>query len=117
MKRREFSLGAAAVLASPVVALAQARPPEDGREYRALPKAVPVEAQDLVRRIKARTHLPVCVGFGVSKPEHVRMVCEVADGAVIGSWLVNELATNWNDGKGRGALVEQIQALKAATRP
>ena len=45
MKRREFSLGAAAVLASPAVAIAQARPPEDGREYRALPKAVPVEAQ------------------------------------------------------------------------
>src|SRR3954470_17470098 len=44
MKRREFSLGAAAVLASPVVAIAQARVPEDGREYRTLAKAVPVEA-------------------------------------------------------------------------
>src|SRR5262249_29259127 len=45
--------------------------------------AVPPEARDLVRRIKVRSKLPVCVGFGISKPEHVRMICEVADGAVI----------------------------------
>ena len=44
MKRREFSLGAAAVLASPWPAFAQARIPEDGREYRTLSKVVPVEA-------------------------------------------------------------------------
>ncbi|MEJ6021134.1 thiol:disulfide interchange protein DsbA/DsbL [Ramlibacter sp. PS4R-6] len=43
MKRREFSLGAAAVLASPAAVLAQARVPEDGREYRTLPRTVPVE--------------------------------------------------------------------------
>ena len=45
MKRREFSIGAAAVLAAPVVAVAQTRAPEDGREYRTLTKPVPVEAQ------------------------------------------------------------------------
>lgn len=45
MKRREFSVGAAAVLASPVAAIAQVRVPEDGREYRTLGKNVPVEAQ------------------------------------------------------------------------
>src|SRR4051812_3807545 len=42
MKRRDFSLGAAAVLASPWV-IAQARVPEDGREYRTLSRPVPVE--------------------------------------------------------------------------
>jgi thiol:disulfide interchange protein DsbA len=45
MKRREFSLGAAAVLASPVVAVAQARAPEENREYRGIPKPAPVEVQ------------------------------------------------------------------------
>lgn len=78
--------------------------------------AVPPEVKTLVQRIKARTPLPVCVGFGISKPEHVRMVCEVADGAVIGSWLVDFLAEEWQGGKGRDRLVESLQQLKAATR-
>ncbi|HVT11500.1 MAG TPA: tryptophan synthase subunit alpha [Fimbriimonadaceae bacterium] len=77
---------------------------------------VPPEARDLVTRIKARTALPVCVGFGISKPEHVRMVCEVADGAVIGSWLVDLLHREWKGGAGRGRIVELIRELKAATR-
>jgi thiol:disulfide interchange protein DsbA len=43
MKRREFSLGAAAALALPVAGIAQVRVPEDGREYRTLSRQVPVE--------------------------------------------------------------------------
>ncbi|MBM3791216.1 MAG: tryptophan synthase subunit alpha [Acidobacteria bacterium] len=41
-----------------------------------------------LRRIRAHTTLPVAVGFGVSRPEHVRAVWEFADGAVVGSALV-----------------------------
>ena len=78
--------------------------------------AVPPEVTDLVERIKQRTDLPVCVGFGISTPDHVRMVCEVADGAVIGSWLVDKLANEWNNGSGRRALVAAIRELKDATR-
>lgn len=77
---------------------------------------VPPEVKTLVERIKSRTPLPVCVGFGISKPEHVRMVCKVADGAVIGSWLVDRLARSWDKGAGRAALVKEIVALKSATR-
>ncbi len=76
---------------------------------------VPLEVQDLVRRIRSRTGLPVCVGFGISRPEHVRMVCEVADGAVIGSWLVDLLQREWKEGAGRESIVKQIQELKRAT--
>lgn len=78
--------------------------------------SVPPEAKDLVSRIKARTELPVCVGFGISKPEHVRMVCEVADGAVVGSWLVDLVAREWNGGAGRSMIVDRLRELKAATR-
>jgi len=78
--------------------------------------SVPPEARDLVKRIKSRTKLPVCVGFGISKPEHVAMVCEVADGAVIGSWLVDLLARTWDGGRGREGIVRLITELKAATR-
>jgi thiol:disulfide interchange protein DsbA len=45
MKRREFSLAAAGLAALPLGVNAQAKPPEDGRDYRTLDKRVPVEAQ------------------------------------------------------------------------
>jgi tryptophan synthase alpha chain len=80
-------------------------------------QAAPPEVTSLLERIKARTKLPVCAGFGISQPEHVKMVCQVADGAVIGSALVDFLSTEWNEGKGRRAVVERIREWKAATKP
>lgn len=77
---------------------------------------VPPEVTELVRRIKSRTELPVCVGFGISRPEHVKMVCQVADGAVVGSFIVDLLAREWNGGAGRETLIAAIRNLKNATR-
>lgn len=73
------------------------------------------EVARLVGDLKGMTDTPVCVGFGISKPEHVAAVCQVADGAVIGSWLVDWLAQNWREGQGRADLVAAVKALKAAT--
>ncbi len=42
-----------------------------------------------VRRIKKIRDIPVCVGFGISKQEHVRSVLAFAEGAIVGSFLVN----------------------------
>ena len=47
-----------------------------------------------VSEIRRHTDLPLVVGFGISKPEHVKAVGEVADGVVVGSALVNCLANN-----------------------
>ncbi len=76
---------------------------------------VPVDVESLVSRIRALTDKPVCVGFGISKPEHVRMVCQVADGAVVGSFLVDLLQREWQGGEGRAKIVAAIRELKAAT--
>jgi tryptophan synthase alpha chain len=46
----------------------------------------------------------------------VRLVCEVADGAVVGSWLVDLLAASWNGGAGRSNVVQKVAELKRATR-
>lgn len=49
-------------------------------------------AQEMVRRIRAVSDLPVALGFGISKPDHVREVGQWADAAVVGSALVNVIA-------------------------
>ncbi len=78
--------------------------------------AVPTDIASLVGRVRALSDRPVCVGFGISTPEHVRMVCQVADGAVVGSALVSKLHREWNGGEGRSAIVDFVRALKAATK-
>jgi len=47
------------------------------------------EAFHLVERVRANTDLPIAVGFGLSRREHVEAVGKWADAAVIGSALVN----------------------------
>ncbi len=49
------------------------------------------ESQQLVRRIRALTDLPVAVGFGITTGEQARRVCYYADAAVVGSRLVQEI--------------------------
>jgi tryptophan synthase alpha chain len=45
-----------------------------------------------VARIKAQTDLPVIVGFGIKTPEASESIASVADGAVVGSAIVSEIA-------------------------
>ena len=49
------------------------------------------EAEKLVERVRRFSDLPVAVGFGISKPEHVRDVWRYADAAVVGSAIVAEI--------------------------
>lgn len=49
-------------------------------------------AEGIVSRIRAVTALPIALGFGISKPEHVREVGRWADAAVVGSALVQVIA-------------------------
>ncbi len=45
-------------------------------------------------RLRSATHLPICVGFGVSRPEHARAAAELADGVVVGSAIVRAAQEN-----------------------
>src|SRR3954471_24068095 len=49
-------------------------------------------AEDLVRRIRAQTTMPIALGFGISRPEQVAEVGAYADAAVVGSALVALIA-------------------------
>jgi tryptophan synthase alpha chain len=53
-------------------------------------------ARELAERVRAETAMPLALGFGLSRPEHVRAVAEIADAAVVGSALVNVIAEHGN---------------------
>jgi tryptophan synthase alpha chain len=53
---------------------------------------IAADAEPLVKRVRAQSDLPVALGFGISRPEHVAEVGRWADAAVVGSALVNVIA-------------------------
>ena len=67
---------------------------------------VPAEVKALVRRVRRASRLPVAVGFGISRREHVEALRGIADGVVVGSALV-ECCERARHGR---------QALEAAAR-
>jgi tryptophan synthase alpha chain len=71
-------------------------------------------AEGLVRRIRAQSSLPVALGFGISRPEHVAQVGTFADAAVVGSALVSVVADQGGS-PALGARVEEyVRWLKGA---
>ena len=67
--------------------------------------SVDVSAQELASRVKAETRLPLALGFGISRPEHVRSIGRCADAAVVGSALVNVIAEYGNS----PALMDEVE--------
>lgn len=53
---------------------------------------LPPELPARVERMRRQTDLPLCIGFGVSRPEQVQMLGEMADGVIVGSAIVRQLA-------------------------
>jgi tryptophan synthase alpha chain len=70
------------------------------------------QVRKLVERVRRHSSLPVAIGFGISKPEHVRDVWSYADGAVVGSRLVLEIENNLGDPQ----LVEKVARLARELR-
>ena len=56
--------------------------------------ATPKNVGPEVARIKNSTDLPVIVGFGINTPENAKAIASIADGAVVGSAIVNQIASN-----------------------
>jgi tryptophan synthase alpha chain len=53
---------------------------------------LPPAILDNVAWLRTQTPLPICIGFGISRPEHVRMLAPVADGLIVGSAIVRRMA-------------------------
>lgn len=68
----------------------------------------------MIARLRRFTDLPLVVGFGISTPEHVATVARSADGAVVGSALINLIESEPEDELILG-VSEYIRTLKAST--
>ena len=70
---------------------------------------------EAVARIKRHTKLPVCVGFGIRTPEVARAIAENADGAVVGTALVEALRGSLDaGGRATARTVQAVADLVAA---
>ncbi len=58
---------------------------------------LPADLAENIRLIRSAGDAPVCAGFGISKPEHVRQLAGIADGAIVGSGLVRRLKQHENE--------------------
>jgi tryptophan synthase alpha chain len=53
---------------------------------------LPASLLDNVAWLRTQTDLPICIGFGISQPEHVQRLAPVADGLIVGSAIVRRVA-------------------------
>jgi tryptophan synthase alpha chain len=80
---------------------------------------LPPELLEQLAWLRQQTDLPLCVGFGISRPEHVRTLREVADGVIVGSAFVRHLekARRQSLDTVLAAVGELAQSLVAALNP
>ncbi len=80
---------------------------------------LPAELLDQLRWLRTQTDLPLCVGFGISKPQHVALLRDHVDGVIVGSALVRRLEQAEN--KPLDQVIQEIgdlcASLSAALNP
>ncbi len=72
------------------------------------------ELPALARRVRHVTELPIAIGFGISLPGHVSVLGGLADAAVVGSALVEEIERADTVESAAAALAARVRLLKDA---
>lgn len=70
---------------------------------------LPIGLLDFIQNIKSMTDKPVAVGFGISTPDHVRLLRDEADGVIVGSRIIEAIEKKED-------LREIVRGLKEATK-
>jgi tryptophan synthase alpha chain len=60
--------------------------------------ALPADLTANVTSLRQMSHTPVCVGFGISKPQHLAQLNGIADGAIVGSAFVRKITQALDQG-------------------
>ena len=55
------------------------------------------DLETFVNKIKTKTDIPIVIGFGISKKEHIKFIKKIADGAVVGSAFVETIRNSNNE--------------------
>jgi tryptophan synthase alpha chain len=80
---------------------------------------LPRQLVEQIGQLKQQTDLPVCVGFGISRPEHIQHLGGVADGVIVGSAIVrkiSEISNTKSQEVVEAEIIEYIRSMLAATR-
>jgi tryptophan synthase alpha chain len=79
-------------------------------------RELPAELVDQVSWLREQTTLPICIGFGISQPEHVRLLSAVGDGVIVGSAIVKRMSQVEQKGSAavRRDIVDYVTQLMSA---
>jgi tryptophan synthase alpha chain len=75
--------------------------------------ALPADLVAQVQTLRAESGKPVCVGFGISRPEQVAAVCAAADGAIVGSAIVRRMLAGIDRGESAVQIADRVCELIA----
>jgi tryptophan synthase alpha chain len=77
--------------------------------------SLPADLRSNVEQIKALTDVPVCVGFGIHRPEQVAQLAKIADGAIVGTAIVRKMTECGSAGTSAiaAAVGNYVQSLQA----
>jgi tryptophan synthase alpha chain len=79
-------------------------------------KAVPAEIEAKVAAVRARSAVPVVVGFGISSPAQAKALGRLADGVVVGSAIVERIAAGGSRSARAARVGRFVRSLKRALR-
>ena len=78
---------------------------------------LPPQLLEKVTWLRERVELPICIGFGISRPEHVRVLAPVADGLIVGSAIVRRFAEIADPELALAGVEQLAKELIAALQP
>jgi tryptophan synthase alpha chain len=79
-------------------------------------EALPPDLKDFIGRVRRCTNLPLAVGFGLSRREHIEALHGIVDGAVVGSAILNVLGESPPEARTK-AVREYVEVLSGRRRP
>lgn len=74
------------------------------------------QVDEAVSRLRRHTDLPLCIGFGIRTAEHAAEVAKRADGVVVGSALVDQIAQADNDAQAVAGVLELCRTISQGVR-
>jgi tryptophan synthase alpha chain len=72
---------------------------------------LPSDLVDNLKWLREQTELPICVGFGISQPEHAEVLKPVCDGMIVGSAIVRRIAKATTEQASSGDVLDDVGAF------